>query len=325
MLGAAIGDALAAPVEGAVGVTEAQLSAWTRSRRVLRYTGLTATMLTVGEHLAAADPHAPLDEQSLLEALVQNRRRAPWRWCDTMPGQASQATGLPTMRPSASAGSAGDIGGAVGVTMCAVARAELGPRRGARRARTGRRARPVRRHPDPTRPGIVDEDAAVAHATAVGQAMRTDPAVAAAVHPFVERIAVGSCRSRPRGCCRTYNISGGAASPPRCRLPSACPDRCWGPCRWPWSRSCADPTGSPTRWASPCECTAGSGRWPRWPVRWPAGGPARAASRSPGWTAWRMLHASPLSRMYSCAPGSPRSARRTDHRSPCHARVMRSR
>lgn len=97
MLGAAIGDALATPVEGAVGITEAQLSGWTRSRRVLRYTGLTATLITVGEHLAAADPHTPFDEQSLAEALVQNRRQAPWRRYDTMPGQVSQPTGLPTM------------------------------------------------------------------------------------------------------------------------------------------------------------------------------------------------------------------------------------
>jgi poly(ADP-ribose) glycohydrolase ARH3 len=165
LLGAAIGDALAAPVEGAVGVTEAQLAGWMGSPRVLRYTGLTATLMTVGEHLADAVPHASLNEHRLADVLVRGRRRDPWRGYD--------------MRPSTPSDSRPDFGALVRGAPAAVARAELG--QVAALARSGATAR---------RPGSADEDAAVVHAVAVGLALRADPGADVPVHPFIERIAV---------------------------------------------------------------------------------------------------------------------------------------
>lgn len=179
LLGAAIGDALAAPVEGAVGITEAQLVAWTRSPRVLRYTGLTATLIALAGQIAVANPHGPLDEQRLTEVLTRTRKQEPWRGYDTESGLLSWSRGPHDPDASRPAGSGGGLGAVVGVAPAAVARPKLD--QVASLARSG---------VAPTRTGVVDDDAGVTHAVAVALAMRSDPVGAVAVHAFLERVAV---------------------------------------------------------------------------------------------------------------------------------------
>jgi poly(ADP-ribose) glycohydrolase ARH3 len=77
VLGAACGDALGAPFEGAAEVDAARLAAWAASPEPLRYTDDTAMMLTLAEYLA--DAVNDFDETELVRRFALAWKDEPWR------------------------------------------------------------------------------------------------------------------------------------------------------------------------------------------------------------------------------------------------------
>lgn len=79
LLGAALGDALGAPFEGAVRVRREMVTAEEDAESQLGYTDDTALTLVLAEHLAERAGDEPLDEDRLAREFAQAWAAEPWR------------------------------------------------------------------------------------------------------------------------------------------------------------------------------------------------------------------------------------------------------